>query len=108
MIEVKEEKQFTINYRKLKAGLIQLLLFDFSASLDPWEMLSNDYRIKIQNLVCALLEEHLNFRTQVDVKFDLEKPEIHINVYLKLGKHSAVVYTSDLSPEYVHINGKYT
>lgn len=33
---------------------------------------------------------------------------IHINVYLKLGKHSAVVYTSDLSPEYVHINGKYT
>lgn len=36
------------------------------------------------------------------------KKHIKINVFLKLGHHSAIVYTSDLTPEYVHINGKYT
>ena len=35
------------------------------------------------------------------------KKHIKINVFLRLGKHKAIVYTSDLSPEYVHINGKY-
>ncbi|MCB9757845.1 MAG: bifunctional glutamate N-acetyltransferase/amino-acid acetyltransferase ArgJ [Candidatus Omnitrophica bacterium] len=36
------------------------------------------------------------------------KKHIKINVFLKLGQNKAIVYTSDLSPQYVHINGKYT
>lgn len=35
------------------------------------------------------------------------KKHIKINVFLKLGQSKAIVYTSDLSPQYVHINGKY-
>ncbi len=36
-----------------------------------------------------------------------EKKEISICAHLGLGKASATVYTSDLSPKYVDINGKY-
>ncbi len=36
-----------------------------------------------------------------------EKKEIVINVALDLGKYEAIVYTCDLSCEYVRINGKY-
>ncbi len=35
------------------------------------------------------------------------KKHIKINVFLKLGQSKAIVFTSDLSPQYVHINGKY-
>ena len=35
------------------------------------------------------------------------KKNINISVDLHLGSHTATVYTSDLSPEYVRINGKY-
>ncbi len=42
------------------------------------------------------------------IKFDsFANKNIHITVDLNIGKHSAVVYTCDLSPEYVDINGRY-
>ena len=43
------------------------------------------------------------------IKFSpFDKKDIRISVDLQLGKHSATVYTSDLSYEYVRINGDYT
>jgi glutamate N-acetyltransferase/amino-acid N-acetyltransferase len=43
------------------------------------------------------------------IKFSsFKKKDIRISVDLQLGKHSATVYTSDLSYEYVRINGDYT
>ena len=45
---------------------------------------------------------------QLKITFSpFEKKDISICARLKLGKASATVYTSDLSPEYVEINGKY-
>jgi len=45
---------------------------------------------------------------QLKITFSpFEKKEISICAQLKLGSASATVYTSDLSPEYVAINGKY-
>jgi glutamate N-acetyltransferase/amino-acid N-acetyltransferase len=37
----------------------------------------------------------------------LARKEIDVNVFLKRGKFSATVYTSDLTPEYVRINAEY-
>ncbi len=49
--------------------------------------------------------------TENDIKITFSsfaKKHIKINVFLKLGQDQAIVYTSDLSPEYVAINAKYT
>ena len=45
---------------------------------------------------------------ELKIRFtSFEKKEIVISVDLNLGKHKAAVYTSDLSLEYVRINGRY-
>ncbi|MFA5060201.1 MAG: bifunctional glutamate N-acetyltransferase/amino-acid acetyltransferase ArgJ [Candidatus Omnitrophota bacterium] len=45
---------------------------------------------------------------QLKIRFDsFKKKHIHINVDVGLGKEKATVYTSDLSVEYVNINGRY-
>jgi glutamate N-acetyltransferase/amino-acid N-acetyltransferase len=37
----------------------------------------------------------------------LDKKEITVNVSINRGKSSAIVYTSDLTPEYIMINARY-
>jgi N-acetylglutamate synthase/N-acetylornithine aminotransferase len=37
----------------------------------------------------------------------LKKKEVSINISLGRGKHSVIVYTSDLTYEYVKINAEY-
>ena len=48
------------------------------------------------------------YEKQLKIKFSpFTKKDISISANLGLGKDCATVYTSDLSPEYVDINGKY-
>jgi glutamate N-acetyltransferase/amino-acid N-acetyltransferase len=48
------------------------------------------------------------YEKQLKIKFSpFTKKDISISAHLGLGKASATVYTSDLSPEYVDINGRY-
>jgi glutamate N-acetyltransferase/amino-acid N-acetyltransferase len=44
------------------------------------------------------------FRTRVS---PLKKKDIKVEVFLNIGKASATVYTSDLTPEYIKINAEY-
>ena len=37
----------------------------------------------------------------------LNKKEIKVEVFIKSGHSSAIVYTSDLTPEYIRINAEY-
>ena len=38
---------------------------------------------------------------------DLKKKNINVDVNLNIGRHEAVVYSSDLTPEYIRINAEY-
>ena len=82
MIEI-GEKTANITYKKLKAGLIQFLLQDYAFNLDPWELLSPEYRDKIQKEIEDLIKENLNFEVEIKVEFNLEIPNIKVDVYLE-------------------------
>ncbi len=60
-------------------------------------------------IIAALGQAGIKVKENIFIKSnDLKKKEIKILVNLKRGKYSAIVYTSDLTPEYVKINAEYS
>jgi len=53
---------------------------------------------------CGIAVQEKNFKVELG---DLKKKEVRIKVFLGTGKSGCVVYTSDLTPEYIKINAAY-